>query len=121
MSFFAVFASVLLCVLSIVPLSMIAIGYFNLNNCPHQYLVPIWLIVFGTFCIVDTILRCFCSRTLRRGEPGEAKYNPFSAPIHFFLVVWFVLGEWRGKAFTKKYRNAQAILVDPWGRIVRLR
>lgn len=95
---FAVTAAVVIGVLNIIPLVMVVIGALNVNRCPVEAYIPIWLIVFGAFSILKSATNFFYrARRQRQNAQQQSPIdninpNPFDGLLSCFLLVWFVLG-----------------------------
>ncbi|XP_068612046.1 transmembrane protein 272 [Brachionichthys hirsutus] len=82
-------------VMCIIPIAQIAIGAVHLQDCPRQPLIPVYLIVMGTFSLVLTLLSCLpCAR-----EQDDGTSNPLSrvcitwnSLVSVFVFCWFIAG-----------------------------
>ncbi len=96
-------AAIVLGVLNIIPLAMIVVGAININNCPVERYIPIWLIVFGAACLFKTATNFFYRAKRAHSADGSMQQqnpqdnlnpNPFDGMLSCFLLVWFIVGEW---------------------------
>jgi len=94
-------AAIVLGVLNIIPLAMIVVGAININNCPIERYIPIWLIVFGASCLFKTATNFFYRAKRSRSADGMQQQqqpqdnlnpNPFDGMLSCFLLVWFIVG-----------------------------
>lgn len=97
MDIFSVTAAVIIGVLNIIPLVMIVIGAMNMNRCPVENYIPIWLVVFGSFSLLKAATNFFYrAKRQRTNEPhspvDNVNPNPFDGLLSCFLIVWFVIG-----------------------------
>ncbi|XP_068164222.1 transmembrane protein 272 [Antennarius striatus] len=82
-------------VLCAIPIAQIALGAIHQKDCPVQPLIPIYLIVMGTFSMVLNLLACLpCAR-----EPEDGTTNPTSrvctawnSLVSAFMFCWFIAG-----------------------------
>lgn len=91
-------ATCCLAIANIVPIAMVIIGGMNINNCPVEPWIPIWLIVMGCCSIGKSVLNILY-RAKRRfidedvNDPhANVKPNPFDGLISMFLLAWFIAG-----------------------------
>ncbi|XP_062503668.1 transmembrane protein 272-like [Corticium candelabrum] len=71
-----------------IPITMIVIGASNLDDCPIERYIPIWLIVMGVFQMIETIFRtCFHGS---RNDEDESQGSV--DPVACFLCAWFIAG-----------------------------
>ena len=63
-------------------------GASNLDDCPIERYIPIWLIVMGVFQMIETIFRtCFHGS---RNDEDESQGSV--DPVACFLCAWFIAG-----------------------------
>lgn len=81
------------------PIAMIAIGIVHINNCPVESKIPIWLIVFGVFGLMNCLIRLTTSIIIqtRHRKRNVIFHEPFPVFIvttlnSFFLFIWFCIG-----------------------------
>lgn len=90
-------AAVLLALLNIIPLGMIILGSSNLNDCPVEPYIPIWLVVTGLFSLLKSATNFYYrAKRQREGRPPSAadvNPNPFDGLLSCFLLVWFIIGK----------------------------
>ncbi|XP_035687445.1 transmembrane protein 272-like [Branchiostoma floridae] len=84
--------------LMVVPVAMIAVGALSVHkqDCPIQRMIPIYLLVFGCFYLVKSLIslaeRC---RNHRDNESEKnAKPNPVEGVLTCFLFGWFIAGNY---------------------------
>ncbi|XP_078600926.1 transmembrane protein 272-like [Branchiostoma floridae x Branchiostoma japonicum] len=81
--------------------AMVVVGSLYVHDCPIQYMIPVYLIVYGIFLLLPT----FTARHRRDGEdPPDVLQSPgqccFQGIIGCFLLVWFIGGtSWVYPAF----------------------
>jgi len=89
--------------LSIVHIYLLVVGAVNINNCPAERLIPIYLIVAAVFSILRAILNWYytwCHPKIKNRQALNAvdatdqtpKPSPFSNIINLFLLIWLVCG-----------------------------
>ena len=84
---------------------IICIGTIYIHRCPGQNKIPIWLIVFGVFSLLQTIINCMrrCIDTCRRANTPEDEDNTKSSIanrsggfceglVSLFLFAWLIVG-----------------------------
>ena len=98
-------AAVTLAFLNVIPLFMIILGSLNVEKCPIQPYIPIWLIVSGAALLLKsavTFVRMKVYKDERnRLSPPEQQVpkgckNPFKVVLTLlglFTIVWFVIGK----------------------------
>ena len=79
-------------------------GAVYFNRCPGQYIIPIWLIVFGCVSLLQTFIniikRIFRKNKQREEEEGgQSNYadrtgSCLETLIAFFLFIWIILGSY---------------------------
>ncbi|KAH3692269.1 transmembrane protein 272-like isoform X3 [Dreissena polymorpha] len=78
-----------------IPITMIVMGAIHKNDCPAERMIPIYLIVGGSFGIIKNLSsllqRCMNKDDEDRDEKN-AKTNPFDATLNLFLFAWFIAG-----------------------------
>ncbi|XP_069141643.1 transmembrane protein 272-like [Argopecten irradians] len=81
-----------------IPIAEIAIGASYLHDCPAERLIPIYLIVAGTFGTLKGIglmgQSCKSRKDEQDGNQAEKKQatNPFDSLLNLFLFAWFICG-----------------------------
>ncbi|CAF0725004.1 unnamed protein product [Brachionus calyciflorus] len=93
---------IILIFLMVYPTAMIIIGALHLNECPINYLIPIWLIVGGSSGVIVEILTAYVFvyslfRTFRHRTFAEKIIFIFLIIVPFFTVTvfniaWFFTG-----------------------------
>ncbi|KAL4230548.1 hypothetical protein ACF0H5_010929 [Mactra antiquata] len=87
--------TIMLAVIMAVPVAMIVIGALHKDACPAERMIPIYLIVGGSFGILKNlsslIQRCK-NKNEEDGDEKNAKTNPFDATLNCFLFAWFIAG-----------------------------
>lgn len=93
-----------LLLLAALPLAMLVIGSVHINDCPGQYRIPIWLVVFGAVSLVHTLISVFkfCAKivTKKTEEEGETRNQNYASRsgttceslLSFFLFIWTIVG-----------------------------
>lgn len=105
MNFYSIVSSSWLAIITLiliigVPISMLAIGIIHIDNCPIEPKIPIWLIVFGIFGLINCCIRVISSIIIQlRFRHGtrviyREPLGVFSIlfTIGLFLLIWFCLG-----------------------------
>ncbi|XP_077976385.1 transmembrane protein 272-like isoform X1 [Styela clava] len=104
---FTIFIAIMLCI----PVSMIVIGAINLNNCPLERFIPIWLIVAGSvsaFMQLGSIFKKIKAKCDGIDDPEEeaqssSVLNGFNGLIGCFNIAWFFAGNvWVYRAYSSK-------------------
>ncbi|XP_019625063.1 PREDICTED: uncharacterized protein LOC109470540 [Branchiostoma belcheri] len=82
--------------------AMVVVGSLYVHDCPVQYMIPVYLIVYGIFLLLPT----FTARhkTGAGEEPPDVLQSPaqccFQGVVGCFLIVWFIGGtSWVYPAF----------------------
>ena len=68
----------------------------HLKDCPAERMIPIYLIVGGSFGVVKNLSNLFQRARNKGDEDAEekmAKTNPFDGILNCFLVAWFIAGK----------------------------
>ncbi|XP_066275118.1 transmembrane protein 272-like [Branchiostoma lanceolatum] len=85
-------------VLMVVPVAMIAMGALSvyLQDCPIQRMIPIYLLVFGCFALLKSLISLFerCRNHHDNESEKNAKPNPLEGLISCFLFAWFIAGNY---------------------------
>lgn len=98
--------------------AILSLGSIYLDDCQGRRLIPIWLIVFGVFSLIQTMINVFkrCIKYLRRSESDAEGERPdygsrggsfFESIITFFLFVWIIIGSVWVFGFYNQYRTCQ--------------
>ncbi|XP_060606648.1 transmembrane protein 272-like isoform X2 [Ruditapes philippinarum] len=78
-----------------IPIAMIVMGAIHLNDCPAERMIPIYLIVGGSFGILKNLLsigqRCK-NRDEEDSDEKNTKPNPVDGIVGCFLLAWFIAG-----------------------------
>ncbi|VDN04777.1 unnamed protein product [Thelazia callipaeda] len=89
-------AAIILGLLNIIPLAMIIFGSNNLNKCPVEPYIPIWLIVTGLLSLFKSgtnfYYRAKRQREGRAPSAADVNPNPFDGLLSCFLLIWFIIG-----------------------------
>jgi len=88
-------AAVIIAILNVIPLGMIVIGALNLQNCPAEPYIPIWLVVTGVFALLKSAANFYYRARRPPGQlaqPSDINPNPFDGLLSCFLIVWFIIG-----------------------------
>ena len=81
------------------PVVMIIIGVYNLNNCSLEPRVPLWLLVDGSFVLGSAILNFFIiGSCIDLEDPDKSKilvivHRTFYVIILLFQFIWSLLGK----------------------------
>ncbi|XP_042207349.1 uncharacterized protein LOC121856094 isoform X2 [Homarus americanus] len=94
--------TVMISVTIVIPIFMIIVGSLKMDECPAEPLIPVYLVVGGTFGALKNLLglQGKLRRPLAEEEGGESsdastpwhRRIKFTGSINFFLTVWFILG-----------------------------
>nr|CAB3262837.1 uncharacterized protein LOC100183982 [Phallusia mammillata] len=90
--------TILIGILLSIPIAMIAVGAINLNNCPMERLIPIWLIVGG--CVsglmqifsIGKRIKAKCNNEPPDNEEQGRFYNSCNGLLGCFNCAWFFAG-----------------------------
>ncbi|XP_045215546.1 transmembrane protein 272-like isoform X2 [Mercenaria mercenaria] len=78
-----------------IPIAMIVLGAIHKDDCPAERMIPIYLIVGGSFGILKNLAsmgqRCK-NKNDEDGEEKNVKPNPFDGILSCFLLAWFIAG-----------------------------
>lgn len=90
---FIIFAGILLAV----PIAMIVVGALNLDDCPVEHYIPIWLIVSGcvvAFLQIVYIIKASIDIHLfkDKSSPVSKLYSLFNTLLILFSLGWFIAG-----------------------------
>lgn len=102
----SVLFTVILCIVLVIPISMIAMGAVFLYDCRANELVPIYLLVHGVFLIVAIFIGLLQSRHEKKKDKRKYKgkddkekktgnekcVDLIQTLIHIFLIIWFFVG-----------------------------
>lgn len=94
--------TIVLGVMLALPIAMIVVGALNLEKCPMEYLIPIWLIVSGCLSAAQQLVsifkkmcegRCDDDEDEEDGNDGDPSLvNRCNSLIGLFNFAWFVAG-----------------------------
>ncbi|XP_045204660.1 transmembrane protein 272-like [Mercenaria mercenaria] len=87
--------TIMLAVVMAIPVAMIVMGAIHKDDCPAERMIPIYLIVGGSFGIVknlSSLLQRCKNKDEEDGDEKNAKTNPFDATLNCFLFAWFIAG-----------------------------
>jgi len=68
----------------------------HLKDCPAERMIPIYLIVGGSFGVVKNLSNLFQRARNKGDEDAEEKMtktNPFDGILNCFLFAWFIAGK----------------------------
>lgn len=90
---FLIFVGILLAV----PIAMIVIGAMNLDDCPVERYIPLWMLVSGCvigFMQIVYILKTSFNLSLKRPETDTVGkcYGTFNLLLTLFSFGWFIAG-----------------------------
>ncbi|MCI4394120.1 hypothetical protein PGIGA_G00165200 [Pangasianodon gigas] len=76
------------------PVAQLVIGVLYLEACPHQPLIPIYLLVSGVFALVLVLLSCLpCTQEEENGGGAISTLcTTWNSLITLFLFCWFIAG-----------------------------
>ncbi|XP_042882322.1 uncharacterized protein LOC122259542 isoform X1 [Penaeus japonicus] len=106
--------TVMISVTIVIPIFMIIVGSLKMDECPAEKMIPIYLVIGGTFGVVKNLLdlQGRLRRPLAEDDGGESHDGPipwhrrlqFTGAINFFLCIWFILGcVWVYRIYEPKY------------------
>ncbi|XP_059153139.1 transmembrane protein 272-like isoform X2 [Physella acuta] len=101
--------TIILGILMAVPIAMIVIGALYKDDCPLERMIPIYLIVAGSFgCVKNlfNLVQRFC-KSKEEMEEERKKVNPLEQLVNCFLFAWFIVG------CVYIYRNYDEVSYDP--------
>ncbi|XP_019639223.1 PREDICTED: uncharacterized protein LOC109481161 [Branchiostoma belcheri] len=85
-------------VLMVVPAAMVAMGALSLylQDCPIERMIPIYLLVFGCFALLKSLISLFvrCRNHWDNESEKNARTNPVEGLISWFLFAWFIAGNY---------------------------
>ncbi|KAH9489786.1 hypothetical protein Btru_036549 [Bulinus truncatus] len=86
--------TILIGILMAVPVSMIVMGALYKNDCPAEHMIPIYLIVAGSFGSAKTLFSLFqrCRMSEEEREEDQKRVNPLETIVSCFLLAWFITG-----------------------------
>lgn len=87
--------TIVLAVVLAIPVTMIVLGAIHKDDCPVERMIPIYLIVGGSFGILknlSSLLQRCMNKDKDDGDEKNAKTNPFDATLNCFLFAWFIAG-----------------------------
>lgn len=85
----------ILAVLMALPIIMVILGFYYLNKCTIQKMIPIWLIVFGVLMLVKNISTLVHRiNAIKKGDEKSSStiLSVLDSFMSIFVVVWFVCG-----------------------------
>ena len=70
-------------------------GFVYLNDCPGESKIPIWLVVFGFVCLLQTLIRCIkrCCCCTGRDNTEDSKISYWIGNSLEVLLI-MTLGAW---------------------------
>ena len=92
-------------------------GSIYIHDCPGRRLIPIWLIVFGCFSLLQTTINVIKRIFNRKKEEDEENVgreagrkggNCLESLITTFLFVWIILGSVWVFGFYDEYKSCNA-------------
>lgn len=104
---FTIFIAILLCI----PVAMIVVGALNLDNCPLERFIPIWLVVAGSvsaFMQLGSIIKKIKAKCDGIEDPDEeaqsfSVLNGLNGLIGCFNIAWFFAGNvWVYRVYGKQ-------------------
>jgi len=108
----------ILSVMVVLPIVLIVVGALNLDRCPARNSIPVWMIVFGTIVLCQTMMERLASllrkriaenlvrlpdyqvmpaSTIRQHVDGEyqkryRRLDQIDQLLHTCIFIWFVIG-----------------------------
>ncbi|XP_026990317.1 uncharacterized protein LOC113635222 isoform X2 [Tachysurus fulvidraco] len=86
----SIFTGRLRILLSLLPTVIIGLGARHIHDCPKQPMVPVYLLVGGTVCLIIQILPYLCC-CQSNGQPGLL-CRILEKLLQFFCLIWLVIG-----------------------------
>ncbi|CAF0830094.1 unnamed protein product [Brachionus calyciflorus] len=94
--------TVVVVILMAIPIAMIAIGIYHINNCSIQKMIPIWLIVIGALAITKNVSTLFSRFKNKQENSGSKLLSLFDSFLTLFIIIWFICGNiWVYSNFSK--------------------
>ncbi|CAL1536853.1 unnamed protein product [Lymnaea stagnalis] len=86
--------TIIIGILMAVPISMIVMGALYKDDCPIDHLIPIYLIVAGSFGCAKNLFSFIqrCRKSEAEREEDQKNVNPFETIVNCFLFAWFIAG-----------------------------
>ena len=69
-------------------------GAIHLDDCPAERMIPIYLIVAGSFGAAKNLFSLVqrCRKNEEEREEDSKKVNPIEGIVNCFLFAWFIAG-----------------------------
>jgi len=77
-----------------IPISMLVMGALNIDNCRAEEMIPIYLVVAGSFGVAKNLFSLVnrCRKNKEELEEDSTKVNPLVSLVDCFLFAWFIAG-----------------------------
>ncbi|GIZ03882.1 uncharacterized protein CEXT_793011 [Caerostris extrusa] len=99
-------AFVFLCffLIIVIPLSMIIVGSSYIQNCPAQFMIPIFLVVGGSSFLASIVLLRKLNTLSKKTDEDEECYKKSFLVAVLFHIGWFIAGcYWIYGAYAPNY------------------
>lgn len=90
--------TIMVAIMMLLPVTTIVIGVLNLENCPAQRFIPIWLVVAGSVSALMQLVTVFikikakCSGVEEEEVKQNRAYTCFNSLTGCFNLAWFIAG-----------------------------
>lgn len=86
--------TILLGIFMAIPVSMIVMGAIHMDNCPAERMIPIYLVVAGSFGVAKNLFSLVqrCRKNEQEREEDNRKVNPVEGIVNCFMFAWFIAG-----------------------------
>jgi len=114
----SIITTVVLIIFTAFHILQIFVGVINIEKCPIQSMIPIWLIVMGVGSLILSFIRIICNvmvlvkkRKSLEAERETSLFNWFICFSTLFLFVWFIFGnllvysKWNSVKYDKDLTN----------------
>ncbi|GMT19674.1 hypothetical protein PFISCL1PPCAC_10971, partial [Pristionchus fissidentatus] len=109
---------VCLAISNIFSILIIVLGALNVDNCPVQPMIPIYLIVSGALAIVSSALRYYVNWKTMQARPDKYEQptliSVFVGISGLFGIVWLILGMVWTFGANPGYETASPRYCDYW-------
>jgi len=77
-----------------IPVSMIVMGAIYKDDCPAERMIPIYLIVGGSFGAAKNLFSVIqrCRKKQEEREEEQGKVHPLEGLVNCFMFAWFIAG-----------------------------
>lgn len=70
-------------------------GAIYKDDCPAERMIPIYLIVAGSFGVATNLFSLFkrCRKSEEERQEDQKKVNPIEGIVNCFMFAWFIAGK----------------------------